>query len=125
MKLENRQLIGALGYPLFVTNPGRGDYRARARAVSFLIELACPLRPSHGPARSISLARFNIRLSTANGASCMTVFTALRRLSLFFLLLLSLFVIAPSLAAADAPPLHRGYYSDPAIHGDTIIFTAE
>jgi tricorn protease len=27
--------------------------------------------------------------------------------------------------AADAPPLHRGYYTDPALHGDTIVFTSE
>jgi tricorn protease len=27
--------------------------------------------------------------------------------------------------AADAPPLHRGYYTDPALNGDTIVFTAE
>ncbi len=27
--------------------------------------------------------------------------------------------------AADAPPLHRGYYTDPALSGDTIVFTAE
>jgi tricorn protease len=30
-----------------------------------------------------------------------------------------------SLIAADAPDLHRGYYSDPAFHGDTILFTSE
>ena len=27
--------------------------------------------------------------------------------------------------AADAPDLHRGYYSDPALHDDTIVFTSE
>ena len=27
--------------------------------------------------------------------------------------------------AADAPPLHRGYYTDPALSGDTIVFTSE
>ncbi len=49
---------------------------------------------------------------------------ALRRLAIFSPLLLAL-VMAPSLFAADAPPLHRGYYSDPALHGNTIIFTSE
>jgi tricorn protease len=29
------------------------------------------------------------------------------------------------LSAADAPALHRGYYSDPALHADTIVFTSE
>ncbi len=37
----------------------------------------------------------------------------------------SLFVSIPSLHAADAPALHRGYYSDPSVHGDTIVFTSE
>lgn len=33
---------------------------------------------------------------------------------------------AASLAGTAAPaPLHRGYYTSPAIHGDTIIFTSE
>jgi tricorn protease len=27
--------------------------------------------------------------------------------------------------AADAPELHRGYYTDPSLHGDTIVFTSE
>ena len=37
-----------------------------------------------------------------------------------------LFIAAPvCLFAADAPALHRGYYSTPAIHGDTIVFTSE
>ena len=34
--------------------------------------------------------------------------------------------LAPlGLLATGAPPLHRGYYSTPAIHGDTIVFTSE
>lgn len=33
--------------------------------------------------------------------------------------------LAPSLFAAGTPPLHRGYYSYPALHGDTILFTSE
>lgn len=33
---------------------------------------------------------------------------------------------AVSIAAAQTPsPLHRGYYTAPAIHGDTIVFTSE
>ena len=37
-----------------------------------------------------------------------------------------LFAAAPvCLFAADTPALHRGYYSTPAIHGDTIVFTSE
>ncbi len=41
-------------------------------------------------------------------------------------LALSILTIAtPCLRAADAPPLHRGYYSDPAVHGDTVVFTSE
>jgi len=27
--------------------------------------------------------------------------------------------------APDAPPLHRGYYTDPALHGETVLFTSE
>ena len=47
--------------------------------------------------------------------------TVLRRLvSLAAVILATL----PSLAT-DAPPLHRGYYSDPALHGDTVVFTSE
>ena len=49
---------------------------------------------------------------------------ALRRmaiLSTFFVL-----ASAPSaLIAAETPELHRGYYSDPALHGDTVLFTSE
>jgi tricorn protease len=32
---------------------------------------------------------------------------------------------SPSLAANDAPPGRNGYYRYPAVHGDTVIFTAE
>ncbi len=33
---------------------------------------------------------------------------------------------APSFASASSPaPLHRGYYTAPAIHGDTVVFTSE
>jgi tricorn protease len=28
-------------------------------------------------------------------------------------------------AAADPPELHRGYYTSPSLHGDTIVFTSE
>jgi tricorn protease len=34
-------------------------------------------------------------------------------------------VSSPAVLAADQPALHRGYYSDPALHGDTIVFTSE
>ncbi len=45
---------------------------------------------------------------------------------LFPALALSILTVAtPFLRAADAPPLHRGYYSDPAVHGDTVVFTSE
>jgi tricorn protease len=54
----------------------------------------------------------------------MLSFTALRPLTIASCLCL-LVSTAPSLRAADAPDLHRGYYSDPALHGDTIIFTSE
>jgi tricorn protease len=33
--------------------------------------------------------------------------------------------IATCLRADEPPALHRGYYTDPALHGDTIIFTSE
>lgn len=37
-----------------------------------------------------------------------------------------LFFVTPGSAfAADAPALHRGYYSAPAIYGDTVVFTSE
>lgn len=46
-----------------------------------------------------------------------------RPVALAFLLCVA---FAPlTLLAADAPALHRGYYSTPAIHGDTIVFTSE
>jgi tricorn protease len=53
----------------------------------------------------------------------MIPFLALRRLTVA----LSLCLLASSffLFAADTPDLHRGYYSDPALHGDTVIFTSE
>lgn len=54
----------------------------------------------------------------------MPSFAALRRLSVLSPLFV-LFFIAAAMHAADAPPLHRGYYSSPAIHGDTIVFTTE
>jgi tricorn protease len=43
------------------------------------------------------------------------------------LLALPCFLLAAAHAAlaADAPPLHRGYYTDPALHGDTLVFTSE
>lgn len=40
-------------------------------------------------------------------------------------LISSLFFPIAAAHAVDAPPLHRGYYSSPAFHGDTIVFTAE
>ena len=50
--------------------------------------------------------------------------SALRRLVLVSVFSLTA-ALAASLFAADAPALHRGYYSDPALHGDTIVFTSE
>jgi tricorn protease len=48
--------------------------------------------------------------------------TTFRRAAFFS----SLLIAAPvSLFSADAPVLHRGYYSTPSIHGDTIVFTSE
>jgi tricorn protease len=47
-----------------------------------------------------------------------------RRLACLAALLLP-FLAPPLLAAADAPPLHRGYYTFPALHGDTVVFTSE
>ncbi len=42
------------------------------------------------------------------------------------LLVLSVLALAsPAQPAAQAPPLHRGYYSYPAIHDDTLVFTSE
>ena len=51
----------------------------------------------------------------------MPAHTALRRLALLAAIVLP----AVPLLAADAPPLHRGYYSEPALHDDTIVFTSE
>ena len=53
----------------------------------------------------------------------MLSFTALRRLTVAFLL--CPLASTSLLFAADTPDLHRGYYSDPALHGDTIVFTSE
>ena len=50
--------------------------------------------------------------------------SALRLLAIPSALCLVIFLATP-LFAADAPDLHRGYYSAPAVHGDTIVFTAE
>jgi tricorn protease len=33
--------------------------------------------------------------------------------------------LAAILQAAEIAPLHRGYYSGPSVHGDTIVFTSE
>ena len=39
---------------------------------------------------------------------------------------LSLLALAsPARLTAQSAPLHRGYYSDPALHGDTLVFTSE
>jgi tricorn protease len=49
---------------------------------------------------------------------------ALRSLAIFSAL--SLVVYTPFvMLASDAPELHRGYYRDPALHGDTLVFTSE
>ncbi len=53
----------------------------------------------------------------------MTFRTALR--SFAFASIPCLFLCSQPGFAADAPPLHRGYYTDPALHGDTVIFTSE
>ena len=34
-------------------------------------------------------------------------------------------IASATLFASDAPALHRGYYTDPSLHGDTIVFTSE
>jgi tricorn protease len=34
-------------------------------------------------------------------------------------------ILASAAHAADTPDLHRGYYSDPALHGDNLVFTTE
>jgi tricorn protease len=54
----------------------------------------------------------------------MLAHSALRRLVLVSSLA-PLAIAAPALFAADAPALHRGYYTDPALRGDTIVFTSE
>jgi tricorn protease len=33
--------------------------------------------------------------------------------------------VTVSLFSAEAPPLHRGYYTWPDLHGDTLVFTSE
>jgi tricorn protease len=53
----------------------------------------------------------------------MIPFPALRRLAT--ICSLCLLASTQSLFAADSASLHRGYYSDPALNGDTIIFTSE
>ncbi|MDR3772007.1 MAG: S41 family peptidase [Terracidiphilus sp.] len=50
---------------------------------------------------------------------------ALRRLVHVIAFTLTTAASASSLFAADAPALHRGYYTDPALHGDAIVFTSE
>jgi tricorn protease len=35
------------------------------------------------------------------------------------------FTVVSLASAQTSPPLHRGYYTAPAIHGDTIVFTSE
>jgi tricorn protease len=37
----------------------------------------------------------------------------------------TLCLVAAPAFAADPPDLHRGYYTDPALYGDTILFTSE
>jgi len=54
----------------------------------------------------------------------MPAHSALRRLVLASAFAPLVFA-APALFAADPPALHRGYYTDPALHGDTIVFTSE
>ncbi|MGO9340764.1 MAG: S41 family peptidase [Terracidiphilus sp.] len=51
----------------------------------------------------------------------MPSFSALRH----FAVATFLCIFASVANAADTPDLHRGYYSDPALHGDTVIFTSE
>ena len=53
---------------------------------------------------------------------------SLRRVSLATFLCLSAVVSRPMLGAAPAmaaEQTHHGYYRDPAVHGDTIVFTSE
>ncbi len=44
---------------------------------------------------------------------------------LLFAALLCLILSSPFAASAQAPALHRGYYSTPDLHGDLIVFTSE
>ena len=41
------------------------------------------------------------------------------------LVVISCVILINTIITADDAPAHPGYYRDPAIHGDTIIFTAE
>src|SRR5271167_2813407 len=60
-----------------------------------------------------------------NGESMQTsIAMILRRAHLGGILCL-LFSAQLQLLAADPPELHRGYYTSPALHGDTIVFTSE
>ncbi|HEY1766298.1 MAG TPA: S41 family peptidase [Terracidiphilus sp.] len=52
----------------------------------------------------------------------MPVHSILRRLAIVSALCL---LISPWLSAGEEPPLHRGYYTAPALHGDTLVFTSE
>lgn len=52
----------------------------------------------------------------------MPAHSLLRRLAIVCALCL---LISPRLAAGQEPPLHRGYYTAPALHADTIVFTSE
>jgi tricorn protease len=81
-----------------------------------------------GCARAVaSFVRWTI--SYRFGVTPMSLSAALRRCSVFLLgLPLALGTMARAAAPApanDPPPLHRGYYTDPALSGDTIVFTSE
>ena len=52
----------------------------------------------------------------------MPVHPGLRSLSVFACILLTSIFAAAQAAASDP---HQGYYSDPSLHGDTIVFTSE
>ena len=45
-----------------------------------------------------------------------------RRMTMPLIVCLLTFFAAP-LFAAQAPPLHRGYYTWPDLHGNTLVFT--
>jgi len=47
------------------------------------------------------------------------------RLVMLPLVVISCVILINTIIAADDAPAHPGYYRDPALHGDTIIFTAE